>query len=96
MIHLLSKHFIRNLILLIINLFRLSVILSSKSPKLITNVNQSINNSVEVNVVNLIENKSSTKHFKYEKSFEPTLFELEHSDTTDSNRGFSFHRFLFI
>lgn len=54
-------------------------------------VNQSINNSVQVNVLNLIEQKisSSPKIYQkiYQKRFEPTLFELEHSDNNDITRG---------
>ena len=55
-------------------------------------VNQSINNSVQVNVLNLIEQKISStpiNHNKFQKSFEPTLFELEHSNTNDLTRGFA-------
>ncbi|CAF1020545.1 unnamed protein product [Rotaria sordida] len=67
--------------------------LQSKSSKLINNVNQSINNSVQVNVVNLVQenslNQSIIRRNQYEKCFEPTLFELEHSDTTDFTRGIS-------
>ena len=52
------------------------------------NINQSIENSIQVNVVNLVEQTSSpARHNQYEKCFEPTLFELEHSDTLDLTRG---------
>jgi hypothetical protein len=84
-------------------LFRLSFLdRSVLSSKLINNINQSINNSVQVNVVNLIENnslnESNLRHNQYEKCFEPTLFELEHSDTTDFTRGLKtiLFKFLFL
>ncbi|CAF1317555.1 unnamed protein product [Adineta steineri] len=64
-------------------------ILPVKSSKLVNNISQSINNSIEVNLVNIIENSSTNRHNQYEKSFEPTLFELEHADTTDFTRGIS-------
>ena len=54
-------------------------------------INQSINNSVQVNVLNLVEDnrvkQTLHRHNQYEKYFEPTLFELEHADTTDFTRG---------
>ena len=49
-------------------------------------VNQSINNSVQVNVLNLIEQKISStpiNHNKFQK-----CFELEHCDMNDLTRGF--------
>lgn len=65
--------------------------LSPKSCNSINNLTQSINNSIQVNIVNLIEENSSNKSVirqnLYEKSFEPRLFELEHSDEEDSIQG---------
>jgi hypothetical protein len=59
--------------------------------KLINNINQSINNSAQVNLVSLIEenslNQIKIRHNQYDKCFESTLFELEHSDTNHFIRG---------
>ncbi|CAF3834930.1 unnamed protein product, partial [Rotaria sp. Silwood1] len=68
-------------------------IFQSKSPKLINNINQSINNSVQVNVVNVIQenslNQSIIRRNQSDTCFESTLFEFEHSDPTDFTRGIS-------
>jgi hypothetical protein len=66
-----------------------------KSSKLINNINQSINNSLQVNVLNFIENPSINRTNRDDKSFEPTLFELEHADTTDFTRGFTKNQFQY-
>ena len=71
---------------------------SIKSTKSIT---QSISNSVQVNVVDVVENSPVHHHDECRKSFEPKLFELEHEDTTDFTRGsFCFaakpHLFMFL
>lgn len=52
-------------------------------------ISQSINNSVQVNILNLIEQKKSSIICPnlWKKTFEPTLFELEHSEQTETTRG---------
>ncbi|UJR24742.1 hypothetical protein I4U23_006116 [Adineta vaga] len=57
-----------------------------RSIKCSKSISQSINNSVQINP---IDNPTVYRHNEYERSFEPTLFELEHTDTNDFTRGIS-------
>ncbi|CAM4976055.1 unnamed protein product [Rotaria socialis] len=59
-------------------------IVPTKSSKLLNNSGQVINEIEESS-----SNQSVNHQNQYEKCFEPTLFELEHTDTTDFTRGIS-------
>ncbi|CAF1116313.1 unnamed protein product [Adineta ricciae] len=59
----------------------------NRSMKSAKSINQSISTSVQMNIVNAIKNSPVHHDDECRKPFEPTLFEFEHTDTTDFTRG---------